>query len=165
MEKKQEIIKKLPMTFTKRLDYYWQSIAFYAIALIIYAALRGTIEEQTISLEFYDPVVALLLLFIIAAGSTLAWKYYKQISLTVGADYIIFKSRFRKRKHFLNEIVRITFGRERAFQMKNFIRVVKIRIKDRRKIIRIRPNSYWNEEELTLALGFLKKQLEKKGKY
>jgi len=161
MEIKKDISKKLPLTFIKRLDFYWKSISFYAIGLIVYIILRGTIVNKTISIVFYDPIVALLLLFIISAGIALLWKYIKNISLIVGKDYITFKTRFRESKYHIKDIKRIYFGRENTLQKRNFIRIIKIRVNGRKRIIRIRPSSYWNERDLMLAIAYIKSKLIK----
>lgn len=158
---KQDITKKLPLTFVKRLDFYWQSISFYALALIIYSVLRGSIDDWTVSIMIYDPIVGLLVLFIVLSAIALLWKYFKNVSLIIGKDFMIFKSRFSEEKYSLKQIRKIYFGMEKALQMKNFIRVIKIRIEGRRRVIRIRPSSYWNEKDLTLALAHIKSKLGK----
>jgi hypothetical protein len=148
--------------FSHRLDFYWQYIGVYAIVLLIYSLFRGTIEEGTFTLKVRDPIVILLVVFIVGSAIPLLISYYKQNKIIIGIDYIIFKTRFREKKYMLNEIQRINLGKERLFKMRRgAMRVVKIKLKNRIRVIRIRPSSYWNEEELLQSLIRLKKALPK----
>ena len=147
--------------FPRRLDFYWQFIAAYSIALIVYGFLKGSIDEGTLTITVKDPVVILLLFFIVITGVSLMINYYKKTSIIVGKDYIIFKSRYKEKKYGFTEILRIAMGKERILNIKSSFRLIKIRIAGRRRVIRIRPTSFENENSLMHAIVALKRNLNK----
>jgi hypothetical protein len=144
--------------FWRRHDFYWQSIAMYAVALLIYSILRGTIDGGTLTLIIYDPVVILLSAFIIGTGGTLLVKLYKRARIIIGHDYLIFKTSYREKKYTAEDIVRISMAREKLMQFGGRRRIVKLKVADRRRIIRIRPLSFWHDDELMHELAEFKKR-------
>ena len=138
--------------FTRRLDFYWQSISIYAIILFLYSLLRGTIVEHKLTLSLTDPVVLLLSAIIVISSVTLAVNLYTSVKIIVGDDYIIFKSRFGEKKYSASQISKITFKREKIFQVRGAYSVIIIKLRYRSRRIRIRPSSYWDEKNLIEAL-------------
>ena len=97
-------------TFFYQLDFYWQAIAVYAVALLAYILLKGTISEYTLSVVLYDPLVILLLLFIAGSAIGLLINWWAQREIIVGPDFISFKNRIRERTYALQDILRIYVG-------------------------------------------------------
>jgi hypothetical protein len=163
MNEEKNILKPVnqPQNFTQRLDFYWKFVSIYAIALIIYSLLRGSISGWTFTLVVYDPIVILLCLFII--GSIIAYflSIYKRKIIIIGKDFITFHSRFREKTFNHDNIKKISFGREKVFQFKKNIRIIKFYITNRKRAIRIRTSSYWNEKELVQSISLLKKRLNR----
>ena len=148
-------------SYSRRLDFYWQFIAVYAVALIVYSLLRGSIAEGSFTIVLTDPVVILLSLFIIGTSVGLMVNYYKKNEVIIGKDFIIFKSRFREKKYTVNEIIRIAIGKEKITKVRGAYHVIKIKLNTRKRIVRIRPSSFWNEHELVKSVTVLKKSINK----
>lgn len=146
--------------YTRRLDFYWQYIAVYAIALLVYALLKGTIIDKTISFVFWDPVVLLLLVFIVSTNGALLYQYFKKKSIIIKVDSFTLKTRFKEKNYSLDLIRRIAFSRERRIRTKKPARMIKIRLKNRRFPLRIRPSAYTNNKELENDFINLKKRLK-----
>ena len=146
-------------TFARRLDFYWKYIAVYAIALIIYALVKGTIEDRELTFVLLDPVVILLAVFIGLTAFGLFIETFKKKEITVADDYLIFSNRFRKRKFALKDISKIYIGRERAKYTGKF-RIIKVKLKKRKRPIIIRPSSYWHEKDFIEAFSRLKHNLK-----
>lgn len=142
--------------FRKRLDHYWKFIAISAFVLIIAGLLRGRFTEGTYTLVLKDPVVILLALFIVASFVTVIFDLYKDLTIIVGKDYFIFKSRFAEKKYNLNEIEKITIVKQKFRRFPNKLRIIKVRLKKRIRTINIRPSSFWNEQELVNSIHCLK---------
>ena len=156
-EQKKIISIEEPITFTQRLDFYWQFISVYSVALIIYFFFRGTIIGQTFSIVLLDPVVILLLIFILGSSLQLGINYYKNYSIIISKESIIFKNRFREKRYNLDDVQKISIGRERVTLRKNkVIRIIKIKVSSRRRTIKIRPISFSNPKELVVAITQLK---------
>jgi|GEM_PF-275414 len=146
--------------YFRRLDFYWQYIAVYAIALLVYALMKVTVIDRTISFVFWDPVVLLLLIFILATTSSLLFEFIKKRSILINSNSITLKTRYKEKQFSLDSIRRIAMSRERRIRTKKPVRVIKIRLFSRRFPLRIRPSAYWNEKELVQDIVLLKKSLK-----
>lgn len=145
--------------FPYRLDYYWKAIACYAIALPVYALLRGTIIENTFTLVINDPLLVLLLIIIVIACLFVLGNAFMRRSVVVGDSFITFRNRFRERTFTREDIASISIARETAINIPRAYRVIKIRLRHRRRPLRIRPSLYVNDTELIQALAQLKREL------
>ncbi|HPI21061.1 MAG TPA: hypothetical protein PKY56_11900 [Candidatus Kapabacteria bacterium] len=146
--------------FKKRLDHYWKFIAIYAFALIIVALLRGRFTEGTYSLVLNDPIVILLAAFIIISFVTVVFDFYKNLTIIVGKDFLIFKSRFAEKKYLLSDIDHITIVKQRYKSLPNKLKIIKIRLKNRIRTLNIRPSAFWNEQELISSISRLKSLIQ-----
>lgn len=155
------INNKQNITFTQRLDFYWKSISVYAIALIVYCLLRGSFNDYTFTIVLYDPVVLLITVFIIGSAISVAIQYYKRLTIILGYDFIIFKNRFKEKKYTLDQIQKIYLSKQKIMPYGKKIKVIRIKTKNRKRFIRIRPSSFWNETELVKSITNLRKLLNK----
>jgi len=159
---KQKSVRNKDKVFIQRLDFYWQYIAIYTIVLLIYSILKGTIARGTLTVVVYDPIVILLLIFILSSFLPLLVNFYKKRTIIVGLDYIIFKSRFREKKYSLTDIISISVARVKQIKVRRgTYRIIKVQVQKRRLPVRIRPSSFWNEHDLVESIGRLKKALNK----
>jgi hypothetical protein len=151
----------LPAEFKYRLDFYWQSISFYAVTLIVYivakALWENTLHTGAVSVVLTDPVVVLLGVFVVGSTIALVANRIARRSIIVTDEGIVFTSRFHERTFALDEIERIALGRDQRIRVRGMFSVVKIRIAGRRRMIRIRPALYTNEHQLVAALLSLRK--------
>lgn len=148
--------------FKQRRDFYWQYIAVYAVVLIIYSVLRGTLRHDTISVVITDPIVILLAAFIVTTLIGLLISYYKNKTIIIGPDFVIFKTRFREKKFTQKEIKNILIGKEKLFKVRRGVfKVIKIILDGKRKVIRIRPSTYERESEIVEAFARLKKNINR----
>ncbi len=145
-------------SFTRRLDFYWKYIAVYAIAIILYALIKGSLADRTLTFTLLDPVVILLAVFIVLTAVGLFVETSKKKEIIIGEDFVIFSNRFRKRTFTKEDIARIFIGREYAKYTGKF-RIIKIKLKIRKRPLIIRPSSYWSERELTSAFIKLKRNI------
>lgn len=145
--------------FLYRLDYYWKAIACYAIALPVYALLRGSIIENTFTLVINDPVLIFLLFIIVIACLFVLGNAFMRRSVVVGTTFITFRNRFRERTFTREDIASISIARETAINVPRAYRVIRIRLKHRRRPLHIRPSLYIQDTELIQALAHLKREL------
>lgn len=144
--------------FSHRLDFYWQAIAMYSVALAAYSFLRGTITEGKLSITLNDPIVLLLAIFVIATSIGALISLYIQRKIIIRPDSIIIHNRFREKTIKIQNIQRITFGKEKRFQ-RGAYRIIKINITGKRRLMRIRPSTYDNEPGLVTSLIQLKRSI------
>ena len=144
--------------FMQRLNYYWQSIAIYAMALVVYAILKGTVQQGELSMSVDDPLVLLLFAFVIMSGLGLLFALYMRRSVIIDADSITFRSRHREKTIQLNQIKRIRLARERRDE-NGVYKIVRISTDVRRRPFRVRPAGFDNEKEMIAEFIRIKKSL------
>jgi len=148
-----------PVVFHQRLDFYWKFLTVYGLTMISYILFVVILFNYQIVDIVRDPVVILLIVFILVSGVSLLVNLYKNRELIIGSDFITFKNRFVERTYHLDEIVSIRFGREKNPKIHGDNRIFKIKVKDRRRMFRIKPNSIWNDKKLVKCIANLKKEL------
>jgi hypothetical protein len=148
-----------PREYHYKLDFYWKALAFYALALMCYALVRGTVESGNLSVALYDPIVILLAVFVAGNSIVLLLNWYSRRTIIIGPDFIAFRNRFRERIFRVNIIARISMGKERRFGH-NAFKVVKIAVQGKRRLLRLRPSLFEHEKDLLADLQFLRHQVE-----
>ncbi len=161
MLEENKISKEKRIEFTRRLDFYWQFIAAYSLAIIIYGLFRGSLMDGSFNLNLFDPVVILLFVFIIASFIGLINDKYLNKTLILGPDYIIIKNRIKEKRIEAKDIQLIRIARERAFKIRGYNRIIKIKLNNRVRWLRIRPNNYSNKKLLYESIISIKKKLNK----
>ncbi|MCS7177112.1 MAG: hypothetical protein NZ960_05790 [Candidatus Kapabacteria bacterium] len=127
-----------------RLDIYWRALALYLLALLGYGFVRGGIANGHFTVALFDPVVLLLLLFVVWTGVVLVWAWYRRPWIGVGEDYIRLSTRFREQVVRLGEVERIVLPR----RQRGWGRLVRIWLRQPRKVILLRPAAYERSQEL-----------------
>jgi hypothetical protein len=146
--------------FNQRLDFYWKLTAMYSVVLIIYALIKGTIVEGKFTIVLYDPFVILLLLIILFTVISLLFKMYNKKKLIIGEDYIEFVTKSRRKKFEMKDIEKIAIYKQKIIKMPAPIQVIKVKIKNRLRILRIRPSTFYNEDELIQKMTELSNKIK-----
>lgn len=134
--------------FKPYLAFYWQSIAVFAVILIIWSAMKGSLDKGEFYMILEDSLVLLLLFFILFSLISLSFHLLLNRTIIIDNDSITFGTRFGEKKISLDNIIYIKLGRERLFQFREKLRVIKVKVKGRRFHITIRPSAYEDEQEL-----------------
>lgn len=151
-----------PAEFRVRIDFYWQHVALYALTLIAYIVIRAmwesTLQQGIVTVVLTDPIVVLLGAFVIGSSLVLLFNWMARRSIIIQANGITFSSRFHERTFASDEIERIVVGRDQRIKVRGMFSVVKIKIANRRRPLRIRTALYNNEAGLIAAILSLRKQ-------
>lgn len=150
------------MKFKQRLDFYWQSSIIYAVILLVYTSIRGLMSGNFQTFIKNDAFILLFLILITISIINLFFTKFKSNSITIGEDFIIIKNRFREKKYLLSDIYDIRFYKEKIFKTHEVLGYFKIKVKQRKRTIRLRATSYWDDELLHKKLVLLKSKLPKK---
>jgi len=134
--------------FKRRFEFYYQSVAVYAVALIIYAVVRGTFVENEFKMVFKDPIVYAFIVVLVYSVFILCFNMLFQRDIVVMDDSIIFQNRFDSKTIKLSEIEWIRLGRAKRTQMRGNFRVIKLKLKDQIRAMRINPIHFHNEREM-----------------
>ncbi len=146
----------MEMVFKPYLEFYWKFMTVCAVILVLWISMRATFDSNVFEF-FNDPVVLLLLFFIIFSGISFLYNIFKNKTIIINSDKIIFKNRFGEMAFDKEDIEAIKFGRERLFQFKEKLRVIKIKVKHRRRSITVKPARYLEDIELYETLINFKK--------
>lgn len=144
--------KSVPQTFRVQLDFYWQSIAVYAVTLIVYVIVKALyasqLQQGLVVVMLKDPIVVILGAFVALAVTALVAEIISDRAITVGPDFITFVNRFRDRTFTSDDIERVIVGKDRRVRVQPMTSVIRLHIKGRRKPLRIRPSLTDREDDL-----------------
>ena len=147
-----------PKEFRLRLDFYWEYITVYFVAMIVYACLVGSMNADKITIKMLDPVVILICGFILMSSCFLLYNFLKKKTIIVGRNFITFRTRHKEKIYSLGDIRKIRIGKRKNIRIPVSISTVHIYLVNRKFPVLFKPASYWNEKEL-VALVFKLKQL------
>ncbi|MCX7833224.1 MAG: hypothetical protein N2490_03325 [Ignavibacteria bacterium] len=144
--------------FKFKLDFYYKSIIIYFIFLIVYSVIRGNFSEERFYIVFKDPIIYITVIFIIITLISLIVNALRNKQIIFLDDRIVFKNRFGKREIFKEEIINIKFSKERGKEIDGDrkIRLVKLKLKNRKRWLRIRITDYYDERKLIKEFKLIK---------
>lgn len=134
--------------FKYKLDFYYQQALIYLLVLIGYVGIRGTFVEDTFEFVFRDPMLYVIILFVMVAFVALILNRIRDRRLIIMENKIIFKNRFEERVIPLDDIDWVSIGRERRVQTSGRFQVIRLKLKSRVRHVRIRVGRYEREKEL-----------------
>ncbi len=146
--------------FKYNMSFYYQSTIIYFVVFMIYAIIRGEFFEDTFILITKDPIIYFFAIIVMISLISLLYNIFKNKHLEISKSGISFVNRFRTRVFKKEEISSISISRRRDSSKRNVFRFVKVRLKNRRRPIIIRPYDYENENDLINRIQELKTNLE-----
>jgi hypothetical protein len=135
-------------TFKYKLDFYYQQSLLYLITLIIYSGVRGTFDFDKLPTLVTDPLLYIIILFVIISFIVLLLNRARDRKLIIGLDRIIFHNKYRNQEILLSDIEWMHIGRERRVQTAGASQVVVFKSKSRRRLFRIRIGRYERDKDL-----------------
>lgn len=150
--------------YKSRLDFYYNSLIIYFIFLVLYVLIRGEFSNEKFSILFKDPIIYIILMFIFFFLIMLISNTVKARTLIFRDDKIILKNRFGQRELYKSEILFVKFSgeRKRRSDEKSQIRLVKLKLINRKRLLRIRLSEYNNEKELINEFKNISKEVSGK---
>jgi hypothetical protein len=134
--------------FKYRLDFYYQQALIYLVTLILYTGIRGNFIEDRFAFVFHDPILYIIILFVLASFVALILNRVRDRRLIITENKIIFKNRLEEQVIPLDDIDWVHIGRERRVQTGGRFQVIQMRLKRRFRVVRIRVGRYDHEKEL-----------------
>jgi hypothetical protein len=139
-------------TFKYKLDFYYQSALVYVGTLLLYGGIRGSLVEKRFSYVLDDPIVYVIIAFVLMSVVTLALNLLRNRRLIVGKDTITFKHRWQERVIRTSNIEWMHIGREAKVQTGGRFQVIVFKLKGRRRLFRIRVGRYEHEKDLVAEM-------------
>lgn len=148
--------------FKYKLDFYYQSALIYLVTLVLYGGIRGSFVEQKFEYVLSDPLMYVIVFFVLMSLVVLALNYFRNRRLVVAGDTIIFKNRWRERRIHASDMEWIHVGREAGVQTSGRFQVIMFKLKSRRRLVRIRVGRYEREKELVAEMHRIAEHIPKR---
>jgi len=144
-----------------KLDYYYKSLIIYLITLIAYILIKGNFSDATFEVVVKDPIIYIILIFIGFFLIVLIANAVRARQIIFNDRKIIFKNRFGQREIGFNEIVHVRFSRPKRLskEERSEVRIVKLKLLNRKRFLRVRLNDFQNERELVNEFKSISKKI------
>ncbi len=149
--------------FKRRFEFYYQSVAVYAVALIIYAAIRGTFSESEFRIVFRDPIVYAFIIVLVYSVIILVFNLLYQRDVSLTDNSIVFQNRFDRKEISHSEIEWVRVGKAKRMKVRGSYRVIRLKLKNQIRAVRINPVHFHDEKEMMEAFKELSEKLGKSG--
>ena len=145
--------------FKYKLDFYYQSAVIYLITLVLYGGIRGNFVEQKFEYVLSDPLMYVIMFFVVMSLITLGLNYVRNRRLLIVGDTMIFKNRWRERSIKAADIEWMHIGREAGVRTSGKFQAIIFKLKERRRLVRIRVGRYEREKELLVEMHRIAEQV------
>ncbi len=139
-----------------KLDFYYQSLVIYLLFFAAYVILRGSVENS-FKILYNDPIFYILIIFISIFLVIVVINIIRAPVLILRDDRLVLKNRFGSREIMLNEILNVKIGKKRRVSEDRPYRIIKLKLLNRRRQLRIRANDYERGGELIKEFLKIKK--------
>ena len=139
-------------SFKYKLDFYYQQALSYLLVFLLYAGIKGSFFEDQFQFVFKDPLVYIMMFFVVIALVTLVLNLFRNRRLVIRDDRLIFQSRHRKRDIKISEIEWMHIGREMLVQTAGHFQLIIFKMKGRKRLFRIRVGRYERDRELVVEM-------------
>lgn len=140
---------------------YYQSLAVYFFALVIYVLLRLQFTGFDWKKIIHDSIFYLFLLILFYVLSSTIYYLIKRKEIIFENDRLIVSTKFNSIEIPFDEIEAVSIKRENKFHLSGLLRLVKIKLKDKKRSIVIRPFDYEDEEGLLNDLLKIRETIQK----
>lgn len=148
--------------FKYNLSIYYQATIIYFVAFVLYVIIRGEFVEDSFNLILRDPILYVFLGIVIFSLFTLIYKMYLKKFIQIDDSQIIFGNKFQQRKIKFEDVEQIKIFKKKLEKEYAFLRIIRLKIKNRKRGIVIRTSDYENEEELVSIFQDIKNKIESK---
>src|SRR4030095_11659617 len=130
-----------------RLDFYYQSLVIYLIFFVAYVLIRGTLSESFKNL-YNDPIFYILIIFIVFFLIIVIINIIRSPMIILKTDRVEFKNKFGSREVMYDDILSIKIGKRRKAEEDITYRIIKLKLKNRKRLLRIRANDFERGNDL-----------------
>jgi len=147
--------------FKYKLSFYYVSTIIYFVVFLLYVIIRGEFVEDSFKLITKDPIIYFFALIVSISLVGLLYNLYKNSYLEIGSESFSFVSRNKTRVIEIKNIVRIKISSDRSSRENGTFRLIRIKLKNRRRLLLIRPSDYENSKDLLRVFQNINSKIEK----
>jgi len=130
-----------------RLDFYYQSLVIYLLFFTGYIIIKGS-TSPSFKVLFDDPIFYILIAFISVFLVIVVINIVRSPAIILNNDRIILKNRFGSREIMFSEILNIKIDKKRRLTEDRPFKIIKLKLVNRRRMLRIRANDFERGGEL-----------------
>ncbi len=145
-----------------KLDCYYKSLIIYLVTLIIYIIIKGRFFHASFEVVVKDPIIYIIAIFILFFLTMLLANTLRAREIIIKENLIIFRNRFGQREVENSDILGVRFSREkkRSRKDRSDVRFVKLKLKNRKRLFKIRLNDYQDEVELANEFSIISENID-----
>ena len=147
--------------FKYNMSFYYQSTIIYFVAFVLYILIRGEFIEGSFVLITKDPIIYLFAIIVFISVVSLLYNLYKNRHLEISDNEISFIDRFKTRTFKYEDMLRIKISKNKKQSKRNPLRLIRIKLKNRRRLVVVRLSDYENADELLKVFDDLRMRIEK----
>ncbi len=147
--------------FKYNLSFYYQSTIIYFIVFILYVIIRGELVEDSFIFIVKDPIIYFFAFIVVFSLVGLLYNVYRKRFLEITDEQISFIEKSRSKVFRTEDIIQIKISKRRERFNNKVFRLIRLKIKNRRRPVIIRPSDYENEEVLIKKFQMLKEKPRK----
>jgi len=147
--------------FKYNLSFYYQSTIIYFIVFILYVLIRGELVEDSFIFIVKDPIIYFFGFIVVFSLAGLLYNVYRKRFLEITDEQISFIEKSRSKVFRTEDIIQIKISKRRERFNNKVFRLIRLKIKNRRRPVIIRPSDYENEEALIKKFQMLKEKPRK----
>ena len=147
--------------FKYNMSFYYQSTIIYFVAFVLYILIRGEFIENSFTLITKDPIIYFFAFIVFISVISLLYNLYKNRYMEISDDGISFISRFKTKSFKYEDMIRIKVSKKKKQSKRSPLRLIRLKLKNRRRLVVIRPSDYENADELLKVFNDLRMRIEK----
>lgn len=147
--------------FKFNMSFYYQSTIAYFSFFILYVLIRGEFVEGSFTLITKDPIIYFFGLVVIVAVISLLYNLYKNRYLYIDENGIEFSNRNSSKRIKFVDIESIKLTRENKKKPNRAFRIIRVKLRNKRRVLLIRPYDYENDELLANKFIEIKEKLDR----
>ncbi len=145
--------------FKYNMSFYYQSTIIYFVAFLLYVIVRGEFVEGSFKLITKDPIIYFFAIIVCVSLVALLYNLYLNRHLEISGSEISFLTRKFKKTFLMSEVLEIKISRPGRRSNNQRFRLIRIKIRNRRRQVIIRPYDYENENDLITIFNEIKESL------
>ena len=143
------------------MSFYYQSTIIYFVVFVLYIIIRGEFIEDSFTLITKDPIIYFFAIIVFISVLSLLYNLYKNRHMEVSDEQISFVDRFKRKSFNYDDMIRIKISKKRGPSKRSSLRLIRIKLRNRRRLVVIRPSDYENADELLKFFDDLRIRIEK----
>jgi len=147
--------------FKYNMSFYYQSTIIYIAVFVLYILIRGEFIEDSFILITKDPIIYFFAIIVFISVVSLLYNLYKNRHLEISDNAISFINRFKTKTFKYEDMIRIKISRNKKQSKRNPLRLIRIKLKNRRRLVVVRPSDYENANDLLKVFDDLRIRIEK----